>query len=282
MQCTKPSVGSLHIRTAKLVKASLAHNSNATYKTAIESFESFRNLYQLQLVWPASRNDIIMFISYCFECSYAPSTIVTYIAGISFKHKLNSWFDPMQLFVVKKMLEGCKRLGKRQDLRAPVTMKILKSICDRLPFVCYNEYEALMFRTVYLIAYYGLLRIGEIVFTSMFQSDRPIQITDISFRGKTVVQITIRVAKNNQKGQPIYLRIPCIPDNTLCPVCCLQNYLTVRQQQPGQLFIHSNGKPLTRSQFTAVWLSQFRVQFIGLDILDHIALELVELLIWHR
>ena len=158
----------------------------------------------------------------------------------------------MQLFVVKKMLEGCKRLGKRQDLRAPVTMKILKSICDRLPFVCYNEYEALMFRTVYLIAYYGLMRIGEIVFTSVFQSDRPLQVTDISFRGKTVVQITIRVAKNNQKGQPIYLRIPCMPGNTLCPVCCLQNYLTVRQQQPGQLFIHSNGKPLTRSQFTAV------------------------------
>ena len=186
-------MGNLQIGAAKLVEASLAHNSSATYQTAIESFETFRNLYQLQLVWPAPRNDITLFISYCFERNYTPSTIVTYVAGISFKHKLNFWYDPMQLFVVKKMLEGCKRSRKRQDMRSPVTVKMLKSICDRLSFVCYNEYEALMFKTAYLLAYYGLMRVGEIVFTSMFYTDRP-QVTDINFCGESVVQVAIRVS----------------------------------------------------------------------------------------
>ena len=97
-------MGCLQLGAAKLLEASLAQNTNATYKTAIESVDNFRTLYQLPIVWPVPKNHIVLFIAYCFECGYAPSTIVTYIAGISFKHKLNSWFDPTQLFVVKKLL----------------------------------------------------------------------------------------------------------------------------------------------------------------------------------
>ena len=245
-------MGNLHIRTYKLLDSSLSFNSNATYKTAMDVFDKFRALYQLPLLWPADKNHIVLFISYCFECGYAPSTIVTYVSGISFKHKLNSWYDPSQLFVIKKLLEGCKRSRKRCDSRAPVTQKMLNAICQSLATICYNEYESIMFKSVYCLAYYGLLRVSEVTFASVLQADRPLKLRDISFNRDAAVLLTIRMAKNNQRGQPTIIKIPCMPDDSMCPVCLLRSYLKLRSNQPGQLFIHGNGKPLTRSQFSSV------------------------------
>ena len=258
MQGPKPSLASLQLRSTKLVESSLAHNTNSTYKTALESFDRFRTLYHLPLLWPAEKNQIVLFISYCFEQGYAPSTITTYIAGIGFKHKLNSWYDPIQLFVIKKMLEGCKRSKKQGDLRSPVTPKMLEAICGNLIYKCYSEFEAILFRSVYLLAYYGLMRVSELVFTSVLQADRPLQFKDVRFMGKSVVQLSIRISKNNQRGHPTLVRIPCITKNELCPVCSLRNYLHLRPQQSGQLFVHANGTSLTRSQFSGVLVKSIK------------------------
>ena len=67
-----------------------------------------------------------------------------------------------------------------------------------------------------------------------------------------MVQLSIRISKNNQRGQPTLIRIPCMHDNNMCPVCLLRDYLKLRSKQSDQLFVHANGKPLTRSQFAGV------------------------------
>ena len=252
MSCARPSMGTLQKRSAKLVEASIAANSNATYSNAIESFEKFRLLYNLPCIWPAPKDHVILFIAYCFECGYAPSSITTYIAGLSFKHKLNEWYDPMEMFMIKKLLEGCKRSRVRHDIRSPVTPNMLRAICDRLPHVCYDSYEVLMFRSVYLLAYYGLMRVSELVNTSKLQISRHIQLGDLTFGSDGVMIVTIRESKTCQRGQPVHLKIPCIIDAEVCPVCMLRKYVDMRSKQPGSLFVHANNKPLTRSQFAGV------------------------------
>ena len=230
MPYAKPSLGNLQQRSAKLVDASIAANTNATYSNAIESFKRFRLLYNLNCIWPAPKSEIILFIAYCFECGYAPSSIATYIAGLSFKHKLNEWYDPMELFMIKKLLEGCKRSRVRHDIRSPVTPNMLRAICEKIPQVCYDSYEALMFRSVYLLAYYGLMRVSELVNTSKLQTLRHIQLGDLTFGSDGVMIVTIRESKTCQRGQPVHLRIPCIVDVQVCPVCMLSNYVNLRSK----------------------------------------------------
>lgn len=208
--------------------------------------------------WPATLEQIIMFISYCFETGYAPATIATYISGIGHKHKLHSWFDPSEQFLIKKMLEGCRRSKKRKDTRAPITPVILLRICNVLPRVCFTMYEAAMFKAAYLLCFFGLFRVSELVFTSVSQMDRPLRVGDISFPGPRSILISIRVSKANQSGPPTTIRIPCESDTALCPVCAIKAFLVLRSQVDGFLFVHHNGSPLKRSQFAGVLAKTIR------------------------
>jgi site-specific recombinase XerD len=60
-----------------------------TYKTAVESFQSFRKLYNLQDTWPAPPYDLLFYIAYMSHTGLSASTITTYISGISTMHKSN-------------------------------------------------------------------------------------------------------------------------------------------------------------------------------------------------
>ena len=183
-------------------------------------FNNFRDQYHLPLVYPAQPSHVVLFIAYCFETGLSPATIKTYIAGLSYHHKINMLHDPTDLFVVKKLLEGCHRSGKRMDSRAPITPSFLTSICELLSSICYNVFEATMFKAAYLLTYYGLLRVSKVVHSSWQQFGRALQIQDITFeKSGQAVCITIRQSKTSQTGRPTFMRIPCEPDTNRCPVC---------------------------------------------------------------
>lgn len=243
----------LRTRTQQLLDASIAVNTASTYKNAVSCFDKFCLQYGLTTSWPAKAEKIIMFISYCFETGYSPSTISTYISGLSYFHKLHNWYDPSELFVIKKLLEGCHRSRKRVDNRAPITPLMLRAICLSVPIMCYNDYEAALFNAAYLLAYFGLLRVSELVFTTHQHSGRALQFSDITFNdNNTAVTISIRQSKTNQAGPPTVLRIPCESDPAVCPVCSLSAFCAIRPKGHGCLFQHQNGSPLTRSQFSGV------------------------------
>ena len=228
-------------------------NTASTYKNAVVCFNNFRDQYHLPLVYPAQPSHVVLFIAYCFETGLSPATIKTYIAGLSYHHKINMLHDPTVLFVVKKLLEGCHRSGIRTDSRAPITPSILTSICELLSSICYNVFEATMFKAAYLLTYYGLLRVSEVVHSSWQQFGRALQIQDITFeKSGQAVCITIRQSKTSQTGRPTFMRIPCEPDTNRCPVCALRNYVRIRPRVDGYLFLHANNKPLTRTQFSSV------------------------------
>lgn len=229
------------------------------YRNAVSAFDNFRCSYNLPTAWPSSVPQVTLFISYCFEMGYAPSTISTYLSGISFHHKLHNLEDPTASFMVKKLLEGCKRMRHNRDVRAPITEPILLRICSVLPNVCFSGYESCLFKAVYLTAYFGLLRVSEIVFTSPLHANRPLLYSDVLLtEGAKSLIISIRLSKTNQTGPPTSLRIPVSSDPSLCCVIAVQQYMRLRPPGSPYFFIHQNGSPLTRSQFTGVLAKSVR------------------------
>jgi hypothetical protein len=70
------------------------------YKTAVESFKTFRSLYQLRDVWPVPLNDVMYYIAYLsLNTGLSFSTILTYISGLSYTHKLHSLEDNTKSFL---------------------------------------------------------------------------------------------------------------------------------------------------------------------------------------
>ena len=252
--CSRPSLERLQSGAHQLVTASLSVNTRHAYATALANFSTFRSNYALPLQWPVPETHIHAYITYLFHNGYAPSTAAMHISAISFQHKINHNFDNTSTFAISKMLEGYKRLRANPDNRMPIMYNTLVAICKILGNICISEYETLLFRAAYRLAFFGLFRVSELVFTSSQQPDQPLQVSDVlctTKAGQNILRIRQRKAKCNQTGKPYIIDIPAI-ESTECPLLAMEAFLKIRPHKSVYLFCHINGQPLTRYQFGAV------------------------------
>jgi hypothetical protein len=134
-----------------------------TYSRGLTQFEQFLTEFCLQPIWPFSVDHILRFITHLYQPKITHSTISCYLSGITFYSKINRFKDSTQEFVVRKALEGAKRIvGAMSDSRLPITRDILISLITVLPSVCNYQYEIKLFKAAFLVAFHGLLRIGEL------------------------------------------------------------------------------------------------------------------------
>ena len=246
-----------------LLHASLSNNTWSVYTNALKTFNTFRQQYGLMNMWPAPESQIACFISYCFNQGFLPATVSTYLSAVSYIHKIKHYSDPTQSFLIKKILDGLKRLRSRSDIRAPITYDILVQICQVLPFVCFNTYEIALFRAIFSLAYFGLLRVGELVYTDKHQAGYSLCFDDVRFVANQMT-VRIKMSKTNRSGIPEFLHIPSVHDKKVCPVLAMKQYIQLRSSFSGPLFCHANGLPATRYQFGAV-LSK-SLSYLGLPL----------------
>lgn len=240
----------LRSRARTLLQSGLAPNTRNTYTTAVRVFEKFRSEHALAKLWPIPCQNLILFIAYCFDKGHSPTTINTYIAGLNYFHKIFSYYDISSVFIIKKLLDGYRRKRRSRDKRAPLTRSILTAICKLLPRVCYNTYEVTLFKALFTVAYFGLFRVSELVVPFLAQTDRVVFRSDLSLGDKYAI-IKLNYFKTNQTGNPVRLKIPA-DDSSVCPVRALTEFMCRRSHIPGPLFVHCDGTPVTRTQFSAV------------------------------
>lgn len=141
---TIPSDAMVHFRDeiARLLDA----NTRAVYSQALKNFKDFRIMIELPDKWPVPSEHILLYIAYHSSKGSAASTVSSYIAGISYIHKQRQWRDPSDLFIVKKSLEGLRRLKRTKDLRAPISEELLIKVCSALHDDCFSEYKLFCLR----------------------------------------------------------------------------------------------------------------------------------------
>ena len=115
-----------------------------------------------------------------------------------------------------------------------------------------NLYENYLFKSLFTLAYFGLFRVSELVLACSTQTESVLNLSDLSFvdNDKYVIIQLFRF-KTNQRGTPVFLKIPR-ENGCLCPVKSLLEFLSYRPRLHGALFCHTNGLPVTRTQFSAV------------------------------
>ncbi len=146
------------------------------------------------------------------------------------------------------MLKGCKSQGSSADLRVPITIQLLQKLCNCTWAVTANKYEALLFKAMFAVAFFGLCRVSEIAITQ--DSPRHTVLLHNVCPTQSGFVITLLSAKNNQNGPPQYINL--YPNQVVCPVLALQEYLNVRKSDSQQLFVHFGGQPVTDSNFRGV------------------------------
>lgn len=204
------------------------------------------------LSWPPSLESLINFIAFLSSKSYKHSTASSYVSGISFFLKVNSWPDITEAFIVRKMLKGLRNKSPSKDTRLPITLEMLKKFPNALKNVTSSKYEALLFSTAFSIAFFGFLRVGEIAALSKSSNtSRIIQVSDVVFASDEVL-ITVHFSKTDQSGKSVTLQFTRCCSKQICPVTLIEKYMLQRPKVQGPLFCHLNGGPMTRYQFSAM------------------------------
>ena len=93
---------------------------------------------------------------------FSSNTARLYVASISFQCKIQSKEDITGHFLVTKVMEGFNRSAKKEGLRLPITIDILRGILTKLPVVCQDGFETSLFSAAYIMAFFGFFRVGEL------------------------------------------------------------------------------------------------------------------------
>ena len=253
--CPGISMGSLDFEANRLLKASLASSTWNSYSRTIDKFNEFRIHWNFDLSWPVITSTIVAFLAFLSLEGFAPATISSHLSAIAFVHNVNGWPDPTISFIVKKMKEGCRRLNAHSDSRRPITFPLLKRLIKVLPSICRSSYEVIMFKSSFLLAFFGFLRVGEFACVNKkCVKSRVIAVSDITFDGSNCSNmfVNIRFSKTDQCGNSNLLVIDRISEISMCPMQAILEFLKIRHPSIGPLFLHFDGTPLSTYQFNQV------------------------------
>jgi hypothetical protein len=165
---------------------------------------------------------------------------------------VQGWTDPCASFLVKIALKGASRDTGAPDVRLPITPVLLKKLIAALPMICSSPYEMILFKCVFVLAFFGLFRISELVCQNKKDpSSKVLQISDIAFKEEKM-KVTIRFSKTDQKGKSSPIVFKSKKGENLCPVQSMKKYITERGHHDGPLFCHADGSYLSRFQFNKV------------------------------
>ena len=236
----------------------LASVSQATRRCYVNHFLEFVTFLQSKCnhadIFPITNTHVVSYLADLFSKNYAPSTMSVKLSAISFIHKICDLPDPCNCFLVKHMLTGAKRLRSKPDARKPILLPDLYKIVDSIEAIQISPYNKCLLQAMYLVAFHAFLRIGEITQHSTQADNHNLTINSIKWELDSVI-IHMKTYKHSH-NRPVSLRIDQQHQKVnYCPVRALKRYLTLRGAAPGYLFCLSNGKPVSRFQFTN-WLQE--------------------------
>ncbi|XP_067044181.1 uncharacterized protein [Acropora muricata] len=163
---------------------------------------------------------------------------------------------------VQKNLTGYGKLGARLDSRLPITLPILHRILEAASSFSSSKYQICQFQAMCSIAF---LRVGEMTSTTGL-GPRPLQIhqvVQLVNDSNTIValKIVFEDFKHSYNQPPSSMVINRVP--IFCPVQLMLDYLALRGNKPGPLFITLHGHPVSRANFTDQL--SLAIKFCGLN-----------------
>lgn len=145
---------------------------------------------------------------------------------------------------MRQALKGYRRSGQPRDSRRPVLFDILKGVFEQLLGLYSSEYGVSLFRVAFSLAFYGTVRISELISPSK-KVQGGILASEVLYTEKGVSLVLCRSKKDQaRKGKTVQVSpITCSP---LCPVGAMQGFLEVRCVAEGSFLMHADGSPLSK------------------------------------
>jgi hypothetical protein len=127
--------------------------------------------------------------------------------------------DPTTSFFILKLLQGAKRSRVQVDTRLPITRSILHRMLVALPYICSSPFYKISYRSMFLLAFYGFLRVGEMTRNLGQVDNHCLLISAVQFlvNGLTISFISY---KHSVPGKIVKLFVSKQVNQEMCPCSC--------------------------------------------------------------
>lgn len=160
--------------------------------------------------------------------------------------------------VLARMLTGQVKLGKRPGPRKNgITVDLLREMVVMVN--CMDDLSPVgkaLLRAIFVIAYFGAFRISEYLISSdrlkLLSLDNVSLVRSGAMAGS--MRFVLYKTKNNPSGPYQEVFFPPIPNDVICPVTALQDYLRLRPRTESDVsfFLDLDGSPLVARSFNEV------------------------------
>ena len=213
----------LRSKVQDLLRAAYTPGTWGNKMKQMRVYAEFVRTYKLNDTTP-SRYQIMAYIAFLYHKYHVPGTVFNYLSGakswVSFKGGNVTAFDDYLVLLTKKGVAKSAVHSVRQV--PPLFIADIKKIVDIFDKSGTNAH---VFKTVTLIAYFTMLRQGNLVRPTVAgSSSHVVRQHDINVVS-TKMYITVRSSKTMWKPADQYtICIPCIPNSEYCPVRAWKKY----------------------------------------------------------
>ena len=228
-------VSTVRAHIQQLTTLALTESTQKSYARGWTMFLGFAQQYNIDLNRIKEYN-LLEFISFLSLSKFAASTMQLYLAGVRHHLKLRGQNSFNNNFIIRMVVKEVSTRFPEQDIRLPITLDHLHDIWEVLPYVIHDRFQITMFHCMLTMGYHGLLHPGEITY-----SPHVIKVENVYFI-KQYVHLYLMSSKAHR--EPFPQRVVVAPQQQMCPVQDLCNYLQVRPWVPGALFCKESGLPV--------------------------------------
>ena len=269
-QSSKLSVEHLNSMMDWLKYSQHRSSTMANYFGIWRSFNNF--LIHLDYIPPGTswEEKTMLFGVHLVDTGCQSSTIKSYFSAI--KHILKTdgypWSNDKIMLVT--LTRSCKLLNDSVKVRLPISYRLLDAILFEIER-CYGDnqpYLEIMYKAAFSLAYYGLMRVGELT-----SGSHPVQARDVHMaHSKDSILLLLRTSKTHgkrnkpQRIKICTLNLPKLHKKFFCPFRIVSQYITNRgnyMEDEEPFLVFSDRTPVTPNHFRCTLRCQ--LQKLDLD-----------------
>ena len=236
-------------------EAGLAPATHRSYMAGTRRFQQFCTRYNIDTPFPVTEHRLCCFAAYLADDGLAPQSIKSYLSAVRNLQLSLGLPDPREqstLPLLRRVQAGiarCRvRKGTPRQVRLPITSHILARISERLRATSHPE--QVVVRAVAFSAFFGFFRLGELlpVTQAAYNPATSLSWGDVavdSHASPRMIQFHLRQSKCDQAGVGADVVVG-VTGSDLCPVTAVLEFVRQRGSHPGQFFVDSTGKPITK------------------------------------
>ena len=224
-------------------------STNKVYLSVWRKFNQF--LIRLDKRPKDWEDRVALFCAYLIEQKNQSSTVRSYISAIKAVLQNDGYIWDDKKVVLTTLTRACRLINDKVRTRLPIKAPLLELILFELGRFYDNQpYLTLMYRALFVLVYYGLLRIGELTTSEHVLKAKDIHVA----RNKQKILIVLHSSKTHTKGdKPQHIKIATVNSSEshkfvrhFCPFTWVRNYMITRgdfDSNEEQFFVFRDRSP---------------------------------------